>query len=227
MLEVYEKKMWKCRWEGVIVSLQEWSSVRWGTVGAAAAVADAREEAASAARTREKSWNTSNDTRTHYTPDLTPTQQTIRGGSSSSFQTHWVRTGSHFWEAESPVPVPGGWEVEAGDAERGVWSEGRSALETGSRRSDRPALRSCSAEDFLPQEPWARPPWAERSCQPDWPPPDRRSNSDSGRSAGAGWRRRGSAEEEECSGRRGRSYCGMDYQKGAPGTRTKKIIWAI
>lgn len=138
-----------------------------------------------------------------------------------NLKTHWVRTGSHSWEAESPVPVSGGWEVEAGDAERGAWAEGRSAQETGSRRSDCPAHRSCSAEGFLRWTPWARPPRAERSCQPDWRPPDHRSNPDSGRSAGAGWRRRGSAEEEECSGRTGRSYCGTDYQKGAPGTKTK------
>ncbi len=241
------------------VSLQEWSSVRWGTAGAAAVAAAAREEAASAARTEEKTWNTSNNTRSHDTPGNAPILRPIDPNtrrhiadssnvsclawcqrlqakqhfilkwipSSADLKTDWVHTGSHSWEAESPVPVPGGWAVEAGGAERGEWGGGHSAQETGSRRSDCPAHRSYSAEDFLRGTPWARPPRAKRSCKPDWCSPNHRSILDSGRSTGVGRRRRGSAEEEEYSGRRGRSYCGRDYQSGGPETNTWKIILAI
>lgn len=42
-------------------SLQEWSSARWESAGAAAAAADVQEEAASAAQTREKIWNADNN----------------------------------------------------------------------------------------------------------------------------------------------------------------------
>lgn len=44
-------------------SLQEWSSARWGSAGVAAAAADVRGEAASAAQTGAKIWNTNHSAR--------------------------------------------------------------------------------------------------------------------------------------------------------------------
>lgn len=191
-------------------SLQEWSSGTRESAGVAADAAAAREEAASAAQTREKIWNTNNKNA------QTCHRSTFRTMTYRSAGVIWVRTGSRSSETGIPVPELGDWEVGVADARWAMWPEGHYPKTNGWRHSDHRAHRSYLTEESLRSTPSSHWPWAEKNCWIGWGPPHPRWNYDWGRWAGAGWRRRGSVVEEVCFGRRGRSCCGTDYRKGAP-----------